>query len=133
MFEDRQTDPNQSKFCSPTQTNFDPLNLATLPLSMYKHDSKEQQTKKDAIAKWLPMIEDEDFLLMEPVERRLTGPKKTKIYTLIDKHYEHERQKTCVMFLPLVTVHHCKRVPLTITLPRFLWVKASQSFLLTLN
>lgn len=70
-------------------------------LSKYKTDSKEQQTKEEAIAKWightgLPVttIEDEDFvLMMETVDRRLTVTKETKISNLIDTQYEDERHK----------------------------------------
>ncbi|XP_063734729.1 zinc finger BED domain-containing protein 4-like isoform X1 [Eleginops maclovinus] len=64
-------------------------------------ESKEQQTKEQAIARWigrtgLPLttIEDEDFVqMMEIVDRRLAIPKKTKISNLIETQYEHERQK----------------------------------------
>ncbi|XP_056323703.1 zinc finger BED domain-containing protein 4-like [Danio aesculapii] len=69
--------------------------------SKYKTESKEQQTKEQAIARWigrtgLPLttIEDEDFvLMMGMVDGRLTVPKKTKISNLIETQYEHERQK----------------------------------------
>ena len=75
--------------------------MAILSASKYKLDSKEQQTKEEAIAKWigctgLPVttVEDEDFvLMMETMDKKLTVPKKTKISNLIEKYYEAESQK----------------------------------------
>ena len=68
--------------------------------SKYKKDSKEQQTKEEAIAQWigrtgLPVrtIEDEDFVSMiDTLDKRLAVPKKTKISNLIDKQYDNQRQ-----------------------------------------
>lgn len=77
------------------------ISVAILSASKYKPDSKEQQTKEEAIAKWigctgLPVttVEDEDFILMmETMDKKLTVPKKTKISNLIEKLYEAESQK----------------------------------------
>ncbi|XP_061573408.1 uncharacterized protein LOC133438847 isoform X1 [Cololabis saira] len=67
----------------------------------YKSESKEQQIKEQAIARWigrtgLPLatIEDEDFVqMMEIVDGRLTVPEKTKMSILIEAQYELEREK----------------------------------------
>ncbi|XP_053549013.1 E3 SUMO-protein ligase ZBED1-like [Bombina bombina] len=87
----------------PSQASAPQQNIYTalVSASKYKIDSKEQQAREDAIAKWigrtgLPVrtIEDEDFVnMMATVDRRLSVPKKTKINNLIDKHYEDEKQK----------------------------------------
>lgn len=77
------------------------ITAAIFSFSKYKLDSKEQQTKVEAIAKWigctgLPVttVEDEDFILMmETIDKKLTVPKKTKISNLIDKLYDAESQK----------------------------------------
>ncbi|KAL7877760.1 hypothetical protein SRHO_G00044030 [Serrasalmus rhombeus] len=73
--------PQNAKKVTASQQN---ISAALLSASKYKSDTKEQQTKEEAIAKWigctgLPVTtaEDEDFvLMMETVDRRLTVPKR---------------------------------------------------------
>ncbi|PIO35728.1 hypothetical protein AB205_0065830 [Aquarana catesbeiana] len=78
---------------------------ALLAASKYKVDSKEQHAREEVIARWIGCtglsvrtFEDEDFVgMMETVDRKLTVPKKTKISNLIDKQYEGEKQKECLL------------------------------------
>lgn len=92
--------PSGNKASAASATQQQAISTAFLSFLKYKTESKEQQTKEQAIARWigrtgLPLttIEDEDFvLMMEIVDRRLTVPKKTKMSNLIAQ-YEHERQK----------------------------------------
>lgn len=93
--------PSGNKANAASATQQQAISTAFLSSSKYKTESKEQQTKEQAIARWvgctgLPLttIEDEDFvLMMEIVDKRLTVPKKTKISNLIETQYEHERHK----------------------------------------
>lgn len=74
------------------------ISAAILSVSKYKPDSKEQQTKEEAVAKWIGYtvitVKDEDFILMmEAIDKKLTVPNKTKISNLINKLYETEIEK----------------------------------------
>lgn len=88
--------PGGNKASDATSTTQQQAISDFLRSSKYKTESKEQQTKEQAIARWigrtgLPLttIEDEDFvLMMGMIDGRLTVPKKTKISNLIKTLYE---------------------------------------------